>query len=377
MALRGKRKDRTGTDGNGLNRTEPDNGKHVSEIPWEAEKDYGPYGEPEKPVMLDIFITHWTEAWEIGKKAFDILALQRMVDWDEIRVWLVHDGSDIYPNSYFSHCPFVVNQVKLPHGGIAAARNWGIEHGTGAWIKWCDFDDMLEGVYSLKRVMDALHEAENFDLLWFEMTAEDTRDPKADLIMRDERGPVLIHNKVFRRRFLQEHRIRYNEELTWCEDSAFLAVVEMEIDHKKIGRIKGDMPIYAWIVRDGSLCNRKEIQFENAKSFFKRHRYVQEEFRKRGFMGPYYVMTIRIMADCYKQLHIDGYETNLEEYEREIGAYWKEHRKDFLKVDAERMDWAIAAVEREGQCRIDREKLKGWLREMTAKYGGKEEAKDV
>ena len=48
-------------------------------------------------MLLDLFITHWTEPWEVGKKNFDMLALQRLIDWSEIRITLVHDGTEAFP----------------------------------------------------------------------------------------------------------------------------------------------------------------------------------------------------------------------------------------------------------------------------------------
>ena len=214
-------------------------------------------------MLLDLMITHWTEPWTVGAKAFRMLSLQRGVDWDNVRVTLVHDGSEKFPERYFGKYPFKVKQVCLPHGGIAAARNWCIEHSTAKWIKWNDFDDMFANVFALHDIMNVL-ETEDFDLLWFDLLWQDHNI----LRIRRERNPVFVHDKVFRRSFLTDNQIRFNEELTWCEDSAFLSLVEMEINHQRIGKIKCDSPIYLYNVREGSLCNRPEIKFKNLQSFF-------------------------------------------------------------------------------------------------------------
>ena len=324
-------------------------------------------------VLLDLYITHWTEPWEVGRPAFQMLGLQRGVNWDEIRVTVVHDGVPAFWAEYFEGLPFAVQQVCIPHGGPSGARNWGIDHGEAEWIKWCDFDDLFYGVYSLRRLMDAIHRAENFDLLWFEMVGEDLEGVQR---LWKERDPVVIHGKAFRRSFLREHGIRFNPELTWCEDSAFLAVVEMEIDHQRIGKVTAEGPIYAYIARDGSLCNRKEIRFDNMRSFFRRHCYVQSEFLKRHLMEPYYTMTARIMGDCYKHLFLAGVTEDTGEYREEILEYWRRHRADLFRLRRDRYDLALAAVDRESwfpdengklvQKPVPREGLKAWLREMTA-----------
>ena len=81
-------------------------------------------------MLLDLFITHWTEPREVGEKAFKMLSIQRLVDWSEIHITMVHDGSEKFPDEYFADIPCGVDQVCLPHGGIAKARNWCIDHAT-------------------------------------------------------------------------------------------------------------------------------------------------------------------------------------------------------------------------------------------------------
>ena len=319
-------------------------------------------------MLLDIMITHWTEPWEIGKKAFDILALQRLVSWDEIRITLVHDGSEAFPDHYFKDYPYRVRQVCLPHGGIAAARNWCIENGTATWIKWCDFDDMFTCVSALREIVNALKNAQQFDMLWFEFLWE--MDGKH--YRKTDRDPVLLHGKILRRSFLKEHGIRFQEYLTFCEDSAFLALVEMEIDHQRIGKIKTEAPAYLYLVRQGSLCNRPEILFDNRMSFFQRHRYVAEELRKHGEILESERFTVRTMGDSYLTLVEIGTDDRkkLEAHEREVWAYFKEHRDEFLRVTSKDFDEVLAFVNKENSANVTKAQLLAWIRKLRIKYEG-------
>jgi hypothetical protein len=294
-------------------------------------------------MLLDLFITHWTEPWEVGRDGIRMLSMQRLADWSKVRVTIVHDGSEKFPDEYFAECPFKVNQVCLPHGGIAKARNWCIEHSDAKWIKWNDWDDTFASLYALYDILNVL-DTDNFDLLWFDLLWQDHER----LHMKTDREPVFVHNKVFRRKFLTDNEIRFNEELTWCEDSAFLAVVEMEIDHKRIGKIKCDRPIYLYSVRDGSLCNRPEIKFQNLQSFFKRHCYVADEFLKRGHMAEYNTMIVRIMADSYYTLNkAPGIEEDKSGFEKTVWDYYDGHREFFRRCTPEDFDLVMKAVNRE------------------------------
>ena len=294
-------------------------------------------------MLLDLFITHWTEPWAVGKKAFEMLSCQRKMDWSQIRITLVHDGTPKLPEKYFKDLQFTVNQVSIPHGGIAAARNWCIDNSDATWIKWCDFDDMFVGVYSLSQIMNVL-ENDKYDLLWFELLFED----HGKVHNRTERDPVFVHNKVFRRSFLLEKGIRFKEDLTWCEDSAFMALIEMDIDHQRIGKIKAPMPIYLYIVRDGSLCNRPEIRFANLESFFNRHCYVAEEFKKRGRYDEYCTMCVRTMADSYYTLmKAPGITEDKSDLERKVWAWYEENREAILDCKRPQFDLVMRAVNRE------------------------------
>lgn len=294
-------------------------------------------------MLLDLFITHWKEPWEVGKNGFGMLSLQRAVDWSQIRVTLVHDGTEPFPDEYFDGMPFKVNQFSIPHGGIARARNWCIDHSEATWLKWCDFDDMFAGVYSVQQIMNVLNN-DQFDLLWFDLLCDD----HGKVINRTERNPVFVHDKAFRRSFLLEKGIRFKEDLTWCEDSAFLALIEMDIDHQRIGKIKAQAPIYLYIVRDGSLCNRPEIKFANLKSFFKRHCYVAEEFKKRGLTAQYNTMCVRTMADSYYTLvKAPDIEEDKTEFAAEVWKWYEDHREAIGDCTRPDFDLVMRAVNRE------------------------------
>lgn len=317
--------------------------------------------------LLDIYINHWTEGWKIGEKAFRMLALQRGVDWSRIRVTVVHDGSPAFPDTFFDGLPFAVRQVELMHGGIARARNWCIDDGDGEWIKWCDWDDMFCSVYGLKDLTHALEIGQGYDLLWFDVMFEllDGR-----VIRRDTYDPVVVHGKAFRRSWLRERRIRFPEHLTWCEDSAMLSVCEMEIDGKRKGHIRTDAPIYSYIERKGSLCNRPEILFANRKSFFARHCYVQAEMEKRGLFREARMMTARNLGDAMYTLEIAAIADDMTEFRKKVREYYRARRRDLAGMTSGEMREVIAAVNRENRCHIEAREFWDWLKRLND--GGQE-----
>lgn len=43
-------------------------------------------------MTLDIVVTHYREEWTLGRPFFEVLALQRGIDFGLIHVYLVQDG---------------------------------------------------------------------------------------------------------------------------------------------------------------------------------------------------------------------------------------------------------------------------------------------
>ena len=77
---------------------------------------------------LDIVVTHYNEPWETGRKFFEMLSMQRGINFDDLRVLLVNDGQDnALPAVLFSEYPYHVDILTVDHGGVSAARNAGIE----------------------------------------------------------------------------------------------------------------------------------------------------------------------------------------------------------------------------------------------------------
>lgn len=243
--------------------------------------------------LLEIVITHWTEPWSVGAKAFDMLSIQRRVDWRKVCVTIVHDGSDAFPNEYFCGFPFKVNQVCIPHGGVSAARNYAIDHCSATWIKFCDFDDMFAGAYSLSCIIDALEVSQKYGYVFLPYIAE-MHNGKLLLL---ENSDVFIHDKVFRVSFLNEKDIRFNEELAFSEDFVFMALVKLNADKVKLGRVNSNFPLYVYIQRIDSVGNRQDLWYRNRCDLFKAHRCVVDALMEHGFDHEADVLIARTIAE--------------------------------------------------------------------------------
>lgn len=204
--------------------------------------------------MLDIIVTHYKEPWEVGKPLFDILGLQRGINFAEMRVLLVNDGEENHlPDELFKEYPYRVEQIDITHGGVSAARNAGMDHATAEWINFCDFDDTYTNVYALRDVMNVLPNP-NYDMLWADCLSENFNENEDGLVFIPERAIfVFLHGKYYRRSWLVESGLRFDPDFRFQEDSLFNALVLAILDYHRIGRIKAFTPPFAWCRRNGSV----------------------------------------------------------------------------------------------------------------------------
>lgn len=290
---------------------------------------------------LDIIVPHYKEPWSEGKKLFDMLALQRDVDFSEFRVILVNDGDDldIYPKIVKQKYPYQVDQIIIPHKGVSAARNRGMQHSDAEWIMFCDFDDTFTSIYSLRVFFDAM-ETRKYDMLWTPFYVELNEQQKRQI--RKKFNWIFIHGKVFRRSFLRSHGISFEESLYYSEDTAFCRVIEMEIDPDRIGEILSEITPYVWAYRPGSITTDPRNVFSNAVGLFRRQKYVAEQHRIRGQDELASAVALRAMCDAYVTLNRTDLDCDRSEFRQEVLDFYRE-KQETMTVSVGIMETAYEA----------------------------------
>lgn len=298
--------------------------------------------------LLDIVVTHYQEPWQIVRPFFDAIGAQRGIDWDKVKIWFVQDGPfvDIFPKGYLDGMPCHIDYITIPHKGVSAARNAGMDAADSEWICFCDCDDSFASIYSLKMIFYTLEKlSENYDMVWnpFYMNMLDAEDT---LIRQEEYNHVWIHNKYYRLSFLREHDIRFCEHLYMSEDSAFNNVVEMEIEPTRIGTINTTEPLYAWVRRRGSITTDTSRYYKNTEGHFDRNLYVLGEYRKRHHKRAAFVCA-RTITDAWAML--TKYPENEESLRitRRVAKFYQENKYVWRSIKKKFKELAIKASEKE------------------------------
>ena len=160
-------------------------------------------------MKLQILIPQYQETDEIIKPLLDSLALQQNVNFNEVGVIIVNDGSNIkLSKNFLSSYPYKIEYYDNPHKGVSATRNACLDKATADYVMFCDADDMFYnmcGLWILFREM----EVGVFDSL-VSVFVEETKIPETNetTYINREMDSTFVHGKVHRRKYLIDKNIR-------------------------------------------------------------------------------------------------------------------------------------------------------------------------
>ena len=326
-----------------------------------------------KMPYLDIIVPHYREPWETGKKFFDMLSLQRGVRFEDIRVILCQDGEEgALPADTFGGCPYRVDTVAIPHGGVSAARNAGLRAAKAPWVAFCDFDDMYSSALSLKVVLEALHQAEQDGIvyLWNRFMEEVNGEEGRVAIYKHDWDATFIHGRFYWRRFLAENGLRFDEELTFGEDQDFNTLCQIIAGNERVGELKE--PIYLWCENADSVTRREKDKTVFYSKMLKHRFATAEELNRRGIEGEYLGAVIRCAMDVFFEMNADHPRENVTKCEGQFAAWWLEHRADYYRAPEKLIASIFGTVRawavKSGLVTVEKITLGDWLAMIEKKY---------
>ena len=174
-----------------------------------------------------------------------MLALQRNIDFNQIGVIVINDGEESrLPDEVFDGYPYDIRNYTIKHGGVSAARNAGIDRSEAEWVMICDFDDTFLSVNALHILLTAAKDEKRV-MYWSHFMEEIDRE--GEMIYHvHERDYIFNHGKMFRRQWLLDNNIRFNERLTLHEDVFFNTLTQAVAKEEEIGEIQGSIYLWCW-----------------------------------------------------------------------------------------------------------------------------------
>ena len=110
-------------------------------------------------MTLDILVTHYNEPFEIVKPLLDSIQIQRNVNFKDINVIIVNDGSkNALTDKNLIAYKYNIKLLTQEHSGVSNARNKALDNSNANYVMFCDCDDSFYNVNALNMI---LHYLEN------------------------------------------------------------------------------------------------------------------------------------------------------------------------------------------------------------------------
>lgn len=324
-----------------------------------------------------MIVTHYKEPWSVGKRLFDMIALQRNIRFDDVGVILVNDGEENeLPSECFEGYPYEIHQLSIPHGGVSRARNAGLDASTADYVMFCDFDDSFSSVFGLQLIFSAIQE-DKYDYIWSNFTEETMGEDGVIQLVPHGRDFVFVHGKILRRQFMIDNELRFHPKLTIHED-AFLNVIAQEIaDNERIGSIK--TPYYIWQWNGDSVVRKDKSEdyvFDTYEHLIRQKIAITEEFIRRKMDVNVIEVVVKTVVDCYYDCQNPNWrlpknKDKLHKVQNWFAAYLKRYANYYTQADMKIIS-SIAQICRdhaikEGHFFMEFETISDWLKNIMEK----------
>lgn len=198
------------------------------------------------------------------------LASLREQTYQSLEVLLVNDGSTDGSKAIcraYAELDERFHLIDKPNSGVSDSRNRALDRAKGKYLQFVDADDFLAPDATEKLVHAAQSSGADLIISHFYRLLEDRAAPKGHirgekLLTRAEfaeemvKAPAnfyygVLWNKLFRRSIVEAHHLRFDREVSWCEDFLF------NLEYIQYARLicAIPQPLYYYRKRDTSLVN--------------------------------------------------------------------------------------------------------------------------
>ena len=291
-------------------------------------------------MRLQLIVPHWKERPDEMTPLLDSVAIQQAVDFKEdVGIIIVYDGDEATPlpaAEWAERYPFEILHMHKAHGGVSAARNYGLDHATAEYIMFCDADDMFCHACGLRMVLNEI--TKGFDTMTSAFV-EETKRP-GDIIptyIVHTKDSTFVHGKVHRREYLISNGIRFCDRLKVHEDSYFNVLAQN--CSKDPNSVKYcPEAFYLWKWRDNSICRHDpDYLLKTFPNMLESSDALVDELARRGMEDKATMFAGVMVLQAYytmnrKEWVVKTHEEYRDISERRFAEYFKKHRNQWDSI---------------------------------------------
>lgn len=280
---------------------------------------------------LQILVPQYNETNLDIKPLLDSIAIQQNINFNDIGVIIVNDGSDIIlEDSFLQSYPFDIEYYKEEHKGVSATRQSCFEHSNAEYVMWCDADDMFYNACAFYIIFKEI-EHSHFDSM-VSLFIEETRHPetKEVLYINREVDGTFVHGKVHKSQYLRDKNIRWNPALTIHEDSYF----NIQCQKYSQNVVYCQTPFYLWKWRDNSVCRHDpKYILKTYNNMLDSNTALIKEFLNRQLIQEAQFYATSMILDAWLTMNTKQWlEQENQEYKNNTEKRFKEYYKEFKNL---------------------------------------------
>ena len=197
---------------------------------------------------LQFLVPQYKETEEVISFLLDSIECQVGVDKKDIGVIICSDGGNyILDQKFLDKYSYDIEYVVCTHRGVSATRNSAFLLSDADYVMYCDSDDGFCNTFALKIIFENIDisekEGKPFDLMSTKFYSErQAEGDKPWSLSICDHNNVYIHSRVYRRAFLVDNNLYFNEKIWANEDSFFNISTTFFSKNTKALNI----PIYCW-----------------------------------------------------------------------------------------------------------------------------------
>lgn len=203
-------------------------------------------------MKLQILVPQYKETDEIIKPLLDTIMIQKNIDFKDIGVIIVNDGSDIrLTEKFLSSYPFNISYILNKHQGVSGTRNCCLDHATADYVMFCDADDMFLNITAFQLILETIDQYP-FEAMTSAFMEELITSDGTHIFNQRDNDSIFVHGKIYNRQFLIEYNIRWEDELLIHEDSYFNCLALSVAKNKRYC----NKPFYVWCWNSNSVSRQ-------------------------------------------------------------------------------------------------------------------------
>lgn len=259
-------------------------------------------------------------AKETIAKSLHSIAMQSISD--EIEVIIVNDCDGINYDAIIDTARFGDLHIKYivrdKNGGCGASRNTGISQATSDYVMFLDADDCFTNCLALEILYNRI-KSEDADMLVSGFESE-IRQPNGIAIKKINKSPTWCHGRVYKRQYLLDNNLYFDERLRINEDVEFHQLL-IDLGAKII-----EEPITTLMWRDNPKSVTHQSLYENKRTYILAVMNYLEECFARNMSGD--KITFRVLQNLvviyqYFNIVLDDCPENKNDYLQVCRQYWK------------------------------------------------------